>query len=190
MSALTDRIHTNGTRGRAVPALPEHTFRDSGITIRFRKIGPMTQQRMAQAIRQELDKPRVPVAHTELGPEPNPADPAYQAAVEEWEQQCATELNNRLMRLAALESEIEIGEREQAEIARKRRYLKSVGMPFEDSPDLEREENDRVLYILHIACATPDDLKEFGRAIFQRSVPTEEAVQAHVDSFPGDIQGS
>ena len=46
---MTIMEHVNGNQaaGRVVPPLPEHTFRDSGITIRIRKVGPTTQQRLA-----------------------------------------------------------------------------------------------------------------------------------------------
>lgn len=186
MSALTDRISTNGTRGRAAPALPEHTFKDSGITIRFRKIGPATQQRLAQQVQKEMPEPDPPLVDTELGQEPNPADPAYQAAMQDWQRQTGLALNDRLMAFAALEAEIEIDAALQAQIARTRRHLEYLGI-WQDDERLTQEENDRILYVLHIACASPDDLREFGQALMQRSVPTEEAVQRHITTFPGDV---
>jgi hypothetical protein len=187
MSALTDHITTNGTRGRQPPALPEHTFKDSGITIKIRKVGPTTQQRLAQAIMREMPEPVIPMVDTEIGPEPNAADPAYIAAKEKWEQDTRNELTQRLMLIAALESEVTIDERARQDIARKRRHLKLIGIPFEDYPDLTPEENEKVFYILHVAAGTPEDLGEFSQAVLRRSVPTEEAVQAQIATFQRDV---
>lgn len=181
--------HVNGTRGRAVPELPIHTFQDSGIAIKIRKISPATQQRLAMLVQREYPRPEPPVVKTELGEEPNPADPAYAQALERWQQQQGLALNDKLMTFAALEAEVTIGPEEHEQIARVRRHLQAVGA-WQDNPDLTPEENGQVLYVLHVACATPDDLREFGKVLTERSAPTEEAVRRHVDTFPGDIQGA
>jgi len=179
--------HVNGTqRGRIVPPLPEHTFKDSGITIRIRKVGPTTQQRLAHIIKQEFPAPPVPIVETELGKEPNAADPQYMIDKDAWETQTNTELTNRLLLIAALEAEVMIDDRARAEIARKKRHLALIGIT-EDYPDLTPEENERVFYILHVCAASPEDLGEFGAAVLRRSVPTEEAVQSQIATFQRDL---
>lgn len=186
---MTIMEHVNGThaRGRAVPPLPEHTFKDSGVTIKIRKVGPTTQQRLAQAIMKETPEPPVPMVNTELELEPNPADPAYIAAKEEWTQKTNSELSRRTVLIAALEAEVVIDDAARADIARKRRHMALIGIPDDDNPDLTPEENEKVFYILHIAAATPEDLREFSAAVLRRSVPTEEAVQAQIATFQRDI---
>lgn len=186
---MIDAVTNGHAKGRAVPSLSQHTFKDSGITIGIRKVGPATQQRLAQLIMRDDPEPAPPVVQTELGPEPNPADPAHERAVRDWQQRTGLVLNERLMTLAALEAEVEIGDAERAEIARRQRHLKAVGMGWEPNPGLDDAENERVFYILYVACATPDDLAEFGKAVTQRSVPTEEAVQRQLATFPGDVPG-
>lgn len=186
---LMDHIAINGAHrpGRTVPPLPEHTFKDSGITIAIRKVGPTTQQRLAQQIMKDYPEPQPPIIETELGPEPNPADPAYLAAKEAWNQQTRTELTNRLMLIAALEAEVTIDDAARADIARKKRHLKLIDIPYEDNPDLTAEENEKVFYILHVAAGTPEDLGEFSAAVLRRSVPTEEAVQTQIATFQRDV---
>jgi hypothetical protein len=180
--------HVNGTqRGRTPPALPEHTFQDSGVTIKIRKVGPMTQQRLSQQIQKEIPEPPIPIVETELGKEPNPADPAYMAAYAAWEHKAAIELNNRMLQLAALEAEVAIDDRARSEIARKKRHMDLAGIAYADDPRLDAAENERVFFVLYVACASPDDLREFGQVVTQRSIPTEEAVQRHVATFPGDV---
>ncbi len=180
--------HTNGTqRGRVAPALPEHTFKDSGVTVKIRKVGPTTQQRLAQQIMRELPEPPIPVVQTELGPEANDADPQYLLDKTAWEQKTRSELTNRLMLIAALEAEVEIDARARSDIARKRRSYQIAHIPVEDDPSMTDEENERVFYILHVCCASPEDLGEFGQAVLRRSVPTEEAVQAQIATFQRDV---
>ena len=185
---MTIMEHVNGTqRGRVVRPLPEHTFKDSGITVKIRKVGPTTQQRLAQQIMKDYPEPAIPITDTELGPEPNAADPSYLLAKAEWDQKTNGENLRRLMLIAALEAEVEIDDRARADIARKKRHLKLIGIPHEDNPDLTEAENEKVFYILNVAAATPEDLGEFGQAVLRRSVPTEEAVQAQIATFRGDL---
>lgn len=187
--SLMEHIATNGQekRGRIVPPLPTHTFQDTGITIKIRKIGPTTQQRLAQQIMKELPEPPIPMAETELGPEPNAADPAYITAMEQWHHDTNVLLSERLLLIAALEAEVEIDEAARADIARKKRHLRLAGMPYEDNPDMTPEENEKVFYITNIAAGTPEDLREFSAAVMRRSVPTEEAVQAQIATFQRDL---
>lgn len=195
MSQLLE--HVNGTHrpGRVVPALPEHTFKDSGITIKIRKVGPTTQQRLAQQIMKESPEPLPPRNPPDseaaaLGEEFNRADPAFEQALEKWNRETNSELRDRLMLIAALEAEVVIDDMARADIARKQRHLKLVGVPYEVNPELTDEENEKVFYILHVAAGTPEDLREFGDAVLRRSVPTEEAVQAQIATFPGGVSGA
>jgi len=188
--AIMEHVNGQGQRGRVAPPLPEHTFKDSGITIRFRKIGPATQQRLAEQIMREYPKPEPPVITTELGDEPNPADPAYMATLKDWERQGSVKLSERMLRVAALESEVTIDDAARQEIARRKRSLVVTGAAWVDDEQLDADENERLFYILHVACASPEDMQEFGRAVTARSVPTEEAVQRHLATFPGDLPGA
>jgi len=187
---IMEHVNGKGQQGRIAPPLPEHTFKDSGITIRVRKVGPMTQQRMAQAIQKEVPEPDVPIADTELGPEPNPADPSYIAAYDAWERKTNGLLTERMIRYAALEAEVTIDAQAKTDITRAKRNMALSGAAWEPIDGLTEDENDRVFYILHVACATGDDLKEFSAAVRTRSVPTEEAVQRHIATFSGDVSQS
>lgn len=184
---IMDRVHTNGTRGRTPPALPEHTFKDSGITIKIRKVGPTTQQQLARAIMRDMPEPAVPVTDTELGPEPNAADPGYLLAKAAWDTATNNEMNTRMLLIAALEAEVVIDDAARIDIKRKQRHMQLIGIPYEPNPDLTDAENEKVFYILHVAAATADDLREFGDAVLRRSVPTEEAVQAQISTFQRDL---
>ena len=192
MSQLME--HVNGTRqqGRNSPPLPEHTFKDSGITIKIRKIGPTTYQRLAQAIMRDMPDPDPPLNDpnseaAELGEKYNRADADWLEACAAREQERRVELSNRVMRLAALEAEFEIDDAARVNIVRKKRHLALVGIPYEDDPKLTTEENEKVFYILQIAAATTEDWGECFQAVMRRSVPTEEAVQAQIATFQRDL---
>ena len=185
--ALMEHVNGHGQRGRTVPALPQHTFKDTGITIGIRKVGPSTQQSIARSIMRDMPKPPIPMVETELGPEPNPADPAYIAAMEQWQQETRSELTRRLMLIAALEADVTIDDAARADMARRRRSMQLAKTPYEDDPDLTPEENERVFYVLYVAAGTPEDLGEFGEVVMRRSVPTEEAVQEHIATFQGNL---
>ena len=189
--AIMEHVLQNGQgqRGRITPPLPEHTFEQTGVTIRFRKIGPATQQRLAEQVLREHPKPEPPVTATELGDEPNAADPAYLEAVRAWDEQTSVELSQRMLHIAALESDVAIDDAARVEIARRKRSLAYAGAPWADDDWLDAAENERLFYILHVACASREDLEAFGRAVTARSVPTEAAVQRHVATFPGDLPG-
>lgn len=181
----------NGHKGRGVPSLPTHTFQDSGVTVRLRKLSPMTSQRLSEAVRRDFPPPAPPTYEVEYGntkvQEPNDADPTYLARYQRWQEETAKLFNERLLKLVCLDAiEVELGPEEQAEITRKKRSLSVVGVTWEDDPDLSVDENARLFYVQHCCLASPDDMKELYAAVTARSQPTEAAVQAHIDTFPGD----
>lgn len=191
---MTIMEHVNGTvrQGRTVPPLPEHTFKDSGITIKIRKVGPTTHRQLGIQIRKEIPEPEPPRNAPDseaaaLGEEFNRADPAFEQAMEEWNKKTNTELSTRLLLVAALEAEVTIDNAGRADIARKKRSMELANIPWVPDPRWTPEEEDRVFYILHVAASTPEELGEFGAAVLRRSVPTEEAVQAQIATFQRDV---
>lgn len=182
---MTTIEQTNGhVKGRAVPLLPLHTFQDSGITVGIRKIAPSTQQRLHDLILREHPKPMPPTVETDLGPEENAADPDYLVRLGEWKNNVNRALNARMFKLACLECEVEV---DTEEVKRKQAHFRAIGLDWDDDPKLSPEQNAKLFYIQHIACATTDDMKEFYAAVTQRSTPTEEAVARHIDTFRGDV---
>ena len=184
-------MSANGHKGRGVPPLPTHTFQDSGITVQLRKLSPMTSQRLNEAIRREFPPPEPPTYEVEYGDtkvqEPNEADPTYLARYQRWQQNAAKRFNERLLKLVCLDAiEVEIGEAEKATIERKKRNLERSGIVWEDDPTLDDDENLRYFYVQHCCFGSGEDMKELYQAVNMRSQPTEAAVQAHIETFPGD----
>lgn len=192
----TTDVQNGRHKGRAVPALPTHTFQDSGITVRLHKLSPMTSQEIIAAVRRELadTRPEAPRFEVDYGrgkiEEPNEAHPVYQRLLKEWEASVSKLANERLFKLACLDAvELTIDDAIREQIRRKKRLMKiAARLDWQDDPDLEPDENDQLFYITHIACASPDDVQEFYQAIALRSQPTEAAIEQHKQSFRGDVQ--
>jgi hypothetical protein len=194
---ITTDTQNGRHKGRAVPAVPTHTFRDSGITVKLHKLSPMTSQEIMAAVQRERSdtKPQPPIFEIDYGKgtiqEPNYAHPLYVERLDRWQSECNAEANRRLFRLACLAAvEVEITPEVHAEIKRKKRLLRlAAKLEWEDDPELEPDENDQIFYVTHICCASPEDVTEFYAAIALRSQPTEAAIEQHKASFRGDVQG-
>ena len=193
----TTDVQNGRSKGRAAPAIPTHTFRDSGITVKLHKLSPMTSQEIMTAVQRERadSKPEPPMVEIDYGKgkidEPHYGHPHYQDRLQRWQAECNAEANRRLFKLACLAAvEMEMTAEVQAAIARKKRLMRiAAKLEWEDDPDLELEENNQIFYITHIACASPDDVQEFYQAIALRSQPTEAAIEQHKASFRGDVEG-
>lgn len=184
------------SRGRLVPAVPTHTFKDSGITVRLHKLSPMTSQEIIGAVQRERadDKPDPPMIEQDYGKgkiqEPHYGHPVYVDRLQRWQAECNAEANKRLFRLACLAAvEVEMTPEVQAAIVRKKRLMRiAARLEWIDDPDLEPHENDQIFYVTHICCASPEDVQEFYQAIALRSQPTEAAIEQHKQSFRSDVQ--
>lgn len=190
---------TNGhVKGRAVPPLPSHTFKDSGVTVRLHKLSPMTGQEIHAVVERELadERPRPPVVEVDYGQgkiaRPHEGDPVYQELLAAWRKRVNAIANDRLFKVAALLAvELTIGDAERTQIARTKKYLRLAGkLEWQNDPELDEAENDQLFYMTHIACGSGEDLQEFYQAIATRSQPTEAAIERHKESFPGDVSGA
>lgn len=177
---MTTATETNGTqRGRAVPALHQHTIADTGITVGIRKVSPMIKDDLDIVLRREFPEPRPPVIETELGKEENAADPDYQKALNRWTIEHMERLSERLLRVAIQRAiEVEVDHEAVDEL---RHQMRAVGV--------ELDPDDKYVYVSRICCGTWDDLNELSNAVFRRSMPTVEAVEAHKATFQGGVQG-
>ena len=194
---ITTDVQNGRAKGRAVPALPTHTFRDSGITVRLHKLSPMTSQEIMLQVKREMraTEPQPPIAEVDYGSgkilEPHKGHPVYQEKLKEWEAAVNREANERLFHLACLVGvELELDNAALEAIEKRKRYLKLVAkLEWLDNPDLSEAENNQIFYITHIACASPEDLQEFYQAIAMRSQPTEAAIEQYKSEFQGDVSG-
>lgn len=190
---MTDVLEqTNGrVKGRAVPALPQFTFPDSGITVGLRRFAPDTQDQIARALMRDHPAPPVPVvegierADGTFETEPNPADPDYQAALVAYLNQINTETSTKMFGLAMRRIEVEV---DQAAVDRYKEDMAAIGTPIPETMDDGTPWDDRTIYIRCICISSSYDLTAMLAYLQRRSLPTEAAVQEYLESFRGHIQ--
>lgn len=187
-------------RGRRVPARPRHLFRDTGIEVELHKLSPSTIQRIAEVVRAEAKHlpeghehklPEPPIERIEVGgevrEERNENHPDYLAALEQWGKWAMAQTNERFLRIAAVTAvePIDIADAEITAAAnRTRRALAAEGVDLPYFEQYSAAENDRIVWLMHVAIGTSEDLQEFYQALTQRSTVSQEAVQAHIATFP------
>lgn len=151
----------------------------TGITVGIRKVSPYT----FDALNRCFPKPEPPVIAAEYGPgdirqEPNEAHPDYQAALIA-HQALLAEKSQALMLGMGVDLEIDPAGRER--LAAVRSGLAAIG--------IEIDADERMAYLKHVAIGSSQDLERIARAVTSKSQPTEEAVQDHLETFPGDGAG-
>lgn len=184
-SVATD-TQNGHAKGRTVPALPTFTFRDSGVTVAYRRFSPFMGDQIAKKIRKEKPAPQPPFNTVNYGDgkkvkEPNLADPEYIDALAKYDRWVQEESGQRLVEMVVTRA-IEPLSIDQDAVA----FYRETARLF----DLECDDDDRMVYIRYIAIGSPEDLADIMQAVVRRSEPTSEAIQAAVDSFPGDVQGT
>lgn len=185
-------------RGRRVPELPLHTFKDSGYTCRLHKLSPMTLQRLLEAIRKEAKKkapneegayPTPPVEMISIGgdaptPELLTEDEDYQKKLQSWQNWAMQEANERLLRLAAVDACVFPPEEfDQGAIDRFKRRMAQEGAPIDIPESYDGEEVDKIIWLFHFCFGSPEDMTEFYSALTTRSTVTPEKVEAEIATF-------
>lgn len=187
-------------RGRRAPARPRHVFKDTGIEVELNKISPLTMQRIAESVRREAKAlpeghehryPEAPVETVEIGgevrQERNERHPDHLEALERWGKWAMNEVNERFIRIAAVDAVVPVDQTDDEiaeQAARVRRRLKAEGVELPYFEQYTPDENDRIVWVQHVAIGSSEDLQEFYQALTQRTAVTEEGVAAHVATFP------
>lgn len=184
---LIDVIPSNGhTKTHATPDLERITF-STGVTVAIRPLATMTVQTINVAVRKDprFAQPKPPRQKVEAIDGPTevakPDDPAYLAELATWEARFGEEVGARFLRVLARRGvEMDIDE---AWVAAFREDMTEAGAPVDELSDAE-------IYLYHYAAPTPEDMELLQRKALRQAQPTEEAVQAHVDTFRGDVSGA
>jgi hypothetical protein len=180
-------VLTNGhTKDHAPPALEQLTF-STGVTVTIRPLATMTVQTINAAVRKDpkFKQPEPPQQLVDtidgVSKIANPSDPAYLEALKAWEARFGEEVGARFLKVLALRGVVM--DIDAAWVADFRADMDAAGAPVVDLSDAE-------IYLYHCAAPTPEDMELLQRKALRQAQPTEEAVQAHVDTFRGDIPGA
>lgn len=159
------------------PGLVPHTFKDTGKQVLIRKVSPF----LAMEVRKAFPPPTPPMQKVTYPEgvevmEANTAHPDYLKALQEHE----IMVNQKVLELTVIRGvHFEMTDEVRAEIEELRADMRETG--------IEPKAGDKLFYVLNICIGTTEDMNELVEAIMQRSGPTEAAVQAAVDTFPGGL---
>lgn len=173
----TGRRHQTGR----IPPPPEFTFPDSGITVGLRRFAPDTQDTIARELTRQHPPPPIPIVETELGDEPNPADPDYQQALSRYFQQQAVDVAARMVELALRRIVVEV---DSEAVNQLKADMAAIGTPLPEDMD------DHTIYLRHICISSTYDLTSMMAYLQRRSMPTEAVVQEFLESFRRDVPGT
>lgn len=165
------------TTGRDVPKPGETLTLSTGITVGIRKVSPHTRE----AIGRSIPKPKPPMIEQDYGDgktrmEPNEDDAGYQQALAEWQQAIIRKSQEVIYRLGVV---VDI---DHDALTARRAVMEEMGLPV--------AESDHLAYVQHIVVATDEDMQAIVNAVTNKSQPTEEAVEEHLDTFPDRVQGA
>jgi hypothetical protein len=184
--------------GRNVPELPLYTFRDSGEQVRVRKLGPTTIQRISEAIRKEAAKlpdghpnklPEPPVEQIDIGGvvrnERNDRNPDYLRRMQKWIEWQSGELNERFLRVCAVQAidPILSDEQIEARVEEIEAVLAIEGVELPRDPRYNKVQQDRILYLMHVCFGSQEDMQDFYNAMIYRTAPQEDQVDEEVRLF-------
>lgn len=184
MPTLTEAV--NGRvqqKGRESPPerLYDFTFEGTGRTVQVRKLSALIRDEVRRAVRRDLAFPKEPeppmeeIAYGDRNiKHPNRGHPIYVQLLKEWNEELSRESGERLISLVIRRGVV--CEVDEAAVKQLRADMAAVGV------DLSEYDNHYV-YVAFVCVGPSADYQELLRAVFERSIPSEEAVQAHIDSF-------
>jgi hypothetical protein len=155
--------------------LTDFTFKDTGITIKIKKISPM----LAADVSAAMPEPLPPEQEVDYGEprgkvmERNFSDPQYTVDLQEHRKK----IFQALQRVMIMRAVVVEGDEWKAEAQEYRDFMKA-----NTGKDLD-EPNDLVVYVLRICVGSEDDLSDLLMAITRRSQPTQEAIEQAKRSF-------
>jgi hypothetical protein len=176
------------TNGRAAPAekLEDFTFPDTGRTVQIRKVSTLIRAEIRRQVAAEpaFIEPTPPMVEVDYGDgkirTPNPAHSTYQQLMREWEGRINREVGERLKAIV-IRRGVVVDQIDTAAVDQARADLAAIGINTS-------AYDDRYAYIAFVCIGSESDLKDLLKATFERSAPSEAAIQAHIATFQSDVR--
>lgn len=174
--------------GRAVPPekLDSFTFADTGRVVAIRKVSTLLRAEVRRQVLRDpaFTEPQPPMTEVDYGDGkvriPHAGHPVYVQLRADWERRVTKAVSDRLKPIAIQRGVV--AEVDHAAVDQVRVDMAALGLPLD-------EYDDAYVYVAFVCIGSEDDWTDLLRAIFERSAPSEEAVQAHMATFPGDVRG-
>lgn len=188
MPTLTEAIANGRIKGRDVPPelLHDFLFEGTGRTVQIRKLSALIRDEVRRQVKRApgFEEPQPPMVEVDYGDgkvrQPHRAHPVYQELLSDWNARVTQEAADRLGRLVIQRAVV-------CEVDRDAVTSIRADMAAADTP-LD-EYDDHHVYVAFVCVGPQQDYNELLAAVFNRSLPSKEAVQAHIDSFRGGVRG-
>lgn len=173
--------------GGSTPAetLTPFTFAGTGRTVQIRKLSALIRDEIRRAVTADpaYAKPEPPMVDVDYGngvlQQANFGHPVYVQRLQDWNTRVANEVGERLTNLVVRRAIV--ADIDATAVAAMRDDMSAIGATLDAYTDHE-------VYVRFVCVGPMEDWKDCLAAVFQRSAPTEEAVQAHIDSFRADVR--
>lgn len=192
MPTLSEAVqqHTNGhQKGRDVPPekLYPFVFESTGRTVYIRKVSALLRDEIHRAVRRDPafpKEPEPPIQEVDYGDDnkvkrPNRQHSVYLELQKEWQAKYLEEVNERLA-VVAIHRGV-VCDIDDTAVKQMREEMAASGVPLDDYCD-------HYVYVAFVCVGPTADYRELLKAVFDRSTPPAEAVQAHKDSFRSDVR--
>ena len=161
--------------------LTPHTFKDTGIKVKIRKVSPM----LIMEVQKAFPPPKPPMQEVVYGDpgesgaktveEPNEAHPDYLVAIDEYNLELEAKVRQLMFKRGV---RIHLDEEQKQEV-------KELREEWKEMFDKDLSGSDKYLYISYIAIGTDADMEELQEVIMRRSQPTEAAIAEAKAGFQG-----
>lgn len=175
-ASLTETIeHKNG---KPKDGLRPFTFPTTGRHVYVRNVNPL----LAIEIRRQFPKPLPPKQPVDYGDgktvwESNYASPDYEAALEDWNS-LITDKMSKLIIKRGVQWTLTDEEKEE---------VKQLRADLEEDLGMNLGGSDVFVYVSYICIGGRLDVDSLTEAVMTGSQPTSAAVEAALESFPGDV---
>lgn len=144
------------------------TFQSTGITIHVRPVSPM----LLNEARKSVQRPTPPMQAVESADgttrqEPNPSHPDHVAALRDYNERVGLVAQRVMIGRGVV---LALSDEQRAALADLREEMATLGVTL--------DSDDKLAYVLNIACGTAEDLSELVQAITQRGQPTDPKSQS------------
>lgn len=174
-------------KGRTAPPekLEDFTFQGTGRMVQVRKISTLIRDEVRRQVRRDPNfaEPEPPQQDVDYGDGKvrmaNRAHPIYQELMKDWREKFNREVGDRLVNLVIQRGVV--CEVDEAAVERVRAELAEQGISTSHL-------DNHYVFVAFVCIGPYEDYTDLLKAVFERSTPVEAAVQAHLDSFPGDVR--
>lgn len=188
MPTLTEAVNGR-VKGREAPPelLYDFTFEGTGRTVQIRKLSALIRDEVRRQVKRSpgFEEPQPPVFLVDYGDDnkikqANRAHPVYQELLSDWNARINQEAADRLTDLVITRGVV--CEPDKDAVRDIRAAMAAANTPLD-------EYDDHYVYIAFVCVGPQQDYTELLAAVFNRSIPSKEAVQAHIDSFRSGARG-